>query len=59
MRVRGLKLPTAASHLCAEVSHPMRVRGLKHQIFCISRWNGFVAPHAGASGLRGAVGGLC
>ena len=47
MRVRGLKLLLTVVIFLPFMSHPMRVRGLKH---CTGREDdeNYVAPHAGA-----------
>ena len=48
MRVRGLKLTNVARLALCEVSHPMRVRGLKPLIIKFFAGISYVAPHAGA-----------
>ena len=48
MRVRGLKLLSADSFTGIELSHPVRVRGLKHKYQKLLLIDAGVAPRAGA-----------
>ena len=48
MRVRGLKLEYNEKQHSFQQSHPMRVRGLKHDVPNTNGDSYGVAPHAGA-----------
>ena len=48
MRVRGLKLERLSMIEDEIESHPMRVRGLKHDVLPVLHIPDTVAPHAGA-----------